>query len=286
MGMNTPNLDAQDSLYADQWLVESEAFAQAYVYHAARDLVPCRDGDTHLDIGSGSSVFLALLSRKNARMALLGVERNNQIVKKSMPVLRAVGVPVQCYDQQKTLSDVEEFLRPDGTIRILMDDIRTTILTRILGDRHIQSGSFLFPGVSVRVAHEAPYPPEAVEDEEERQRFIEVQRQTGEATMRFLARYLAPGGPLVMAERFFTPKDQQEIAVNDTDIRDQLGTCAPYFDPDPEILLFRNIPTRNPQSFQPIHYINPHTRRETDTSRVQKNAFVHRAVRNAVPWSG
>jgi SAM-dependent methyltransferase len=296
-------LEAQDALYTNQWCVESSGLTNAGAYHAAMDFVPCNDGDIHIDIGCGSGAFLAGLRARNPNIVPLGVDRNKKMVQKSEPVFQMAGIPLRRYGSQRTVrkpgksprtlfthddltdpAHIEELLTPNGTIRFILDDIRTTrILHHVLSGRQIQSCSFLFPGISRGAAHEAPYPPGG-RDRDEIKRVSEIGNQTREAAMKIFARYLTPGGSLVIAERLLMPPED-EVVLSVANIRAQLGKCAEYFDIPEEVVIIRNIPTSNPLTFERIQYFDPVTRRLKDQNELKKHAFVHRSFRNNVPFT-
>ena len=97
-------------------------------------------------------------------------------------------------------------IRPESKVDIVIDDIRTMeLLSRILGDKKIESGSFTFPGASISVTHEHPYEFDIISEEEQIARINTVMKETRQAAYRFMSERIKPGKFFVVAERIQIP---------------------------------------------------------------------------------
>ncbi len=170
-------LKALDESYRDGWRNESEAWAKREAYTQFADTLKPhlsdREGDIHLDIGSGLGILLTELHRRLAHTALVGVDNNppllteagtrcrESIGDENVDVIGSRRTSFNRYVNPQPSGAVERITHTYGVnkpldttpvqagkISLVLDDITNpVILGPLLNGQHITSMSRTFSGV-------------------------------------------------------------------------------------------------------------------------------------------
>jgi len=262
------SLQQQDSGYADNLRAEVSHWGREGVYNALAREVSLDPGELHVDLGAGMMNLVNSIQRQNPEAVVLGVERNTSVVSSALALFRALGIDPKichseffCVDTRgriRTVYDREDvvrargdlvdsqqlqfrsmlpylapiddsFLTPDQTIKIAIDDLREMrVVSRLLGDRKIDSASITFPGSGERPAFEAPHDfpkrGKSVPDAVAIPRMHEAVHQAITSGLAYLTERVRKGGELLLAERLMdTGTDDFMVGSLVAMIRDRFG---------------------------------------------------------------
>ncbi len=242
-------LEALDETYArSEWYPEATTWDDAGAYKSVARFIGLSDGDLHLDLGSGYGVLCFEL-REVCRQAILwAVDRNLAMVRRAEVLARHFGFRYETHAQVglRTTEDrraVEAIFVPDqsrirkmhsfqpgGPIQFIVDDLRQmSVVKTILGERKIDSCSFVFPGYGARSVYEAPFQlgDDVPDDAECKSRMTQYIRLVREAAYSFASERTKEGGQFVVVERL--PVASRDEAVKT--ITGLLGAYGRYWSP-------------------------------------------------------
>lgn len=236
-------LEALDETYArSEWYPEATTWDDAGVYKGIAKFIGLSDGDLHLDLGSGYGVLCFELREKCRQAILWAVDRNLAMVRRAEVLARHFGFRYETHAQQglrttKDRQSVEAIFVPDpsrigkmhpfesgGPIQFIVDDLRQMdVVKTILGERKIDSCSFVFPGYGTRSIYEVPFElsdnvPGDAECKTRMTLYIQLVR---EAAYHFASRRTKEGGQFVVVERL-------PMASRDEAVRTVTGLLGNY----------------------------------------------------------
>lgn len=215
-------LEAHDDQYArNDWLSESIAWDNAGVYRRLADLIALKDDDLHVDLGCGLGTLALELRERFNQSILWAVDRNLSMIRMAEVLAQHFNFRYEIHAQVglRTTEDrraVEAIFVPDqsrirkmhsfqpgGPIQFIVDDLRQmSVVKTILGERKIDSCSFVFPGYGARSVYEAPFPivnqPSDVECKRRMGQYVDLVRT---AAYRFASSRVKEGGQFFIVDR-------------------------------------------------------------------------------------
>lgn len=226
-----------DEDYVSRWSSESASWMEKGVYEKVASMIHLHQQHVHADICAGFAVPLFALHRQappGSVLHMIALERIAQMLVTVKELTEELGIPTAMHLGERlsvsaddvltrvyepSASDAMEGLFGDTTaIGLIQDDVRhARVFRQVLGERRLDSATFLFPGTGPMAAYEAPYSLRASqESSQQHRRTLEYMRETRKAALSLAAEYLKPGGQLVVAERVLMQSDVSREAVIET----------------------------------------------------------------------
>jgi hypothetical protein len=255
-------LEAIEKQYTHDYAKVAINLYRSLIYRQIADLLRLAPRNIHVDFGCGLAFLLEEIRKLHPQAALIGTDRNVEILRRShkslfppvviessLHVERRVSVENETlkldYEPDKTLQETDDSLPiPGGPVLLIADDMRNMkVLKHLLGKRKIQSATLTFPGVGFSELGE-----EAPRESDLNLNIHQLSERTKQETLRQVWRCLAevmePGGQLIFCDmaKILIPIPELVLAEIKTVIREAMGDTAKYW--HAEYCVFSNISGR------------------------------------------
>lgn len=221
-------LDREDSIYLLQnWLPQFDAWNRSGTYRTIAESLELQDGEHHIDLGCGFGMLALEARRMYPNAVIWGVDRTRMALMVASKTATDHGIAAEIHANggmmpdtegttlspifqidEKRIAEMHPF-EPGGPVQLIMDDIRTmNVVLGILGDRKIDSASFVFPGFGSRAIYENPYSLEETSrtfsSEVAAARVSRYMKTVRKMALFFATEVVREDGQLIVAERAAT----------------------------------------------------------------------------------
>jgi hypothetical protein len=236
--------------YSQDWSQDATEWERRGLYLQIARLVNPSDGRFVADIGTGLGHQLIYLGGVNPRGLYIGTERTPLNVAFAQQYLRGLGLEAvsaamvtelksspdrRLYWGQRSLpgllemrAQILEVLKHH--LFLIDDDIRRPqSLPAILGDEKLDAAILSMPGGSAIRAHEWPFAPGDLTDDESRTRITAATNETRSSFYHFASQAVRDGGKAVLAERVSAPEGANILNEGAGMLRRFIGNYAKYW---------------------------------------------------------